>query len=82
MSASAGEVDINSGLLYLESPSTFLVPYLIARLTGFTLSVEPTGLANSGTLLAQTRTRAFDAVALHQYRAARVFFFSRLSLRC
>ena len=33
-------------------------------------SVEP-----GGTLLTQTRTRAFDAVALHQYRAARVLFF-------
>ena len=32
-------------------------------------SVEP-----GGTLLTQTRTRAFDAVALHQYRAARVLF--------
>ena len=51
---------------------------LIAWLTRFMFSVEP-----KGTLLTQTRTRAFDAVALHQYRAARVlFFFSRLLLRC
>jgi len=33
-------------------------------------NVDPSGLANGGTLLTQARTRAFDAVALHQYRAA------------
>ena len=38
-------------------------------------SVDPSGLANGGTFLTQARTRAFDAVALHQYRAARVYFF-------
>jgi hypothetical protein len=80
MSASAGEVDINSASLYLEFPST-LFPYniLINSLTDeiHVFSVEP-----GGTLLTQTRTRAFDAVALHQYRAARVFFFfSRLLLK-
>jgi len=41
---------------------------------GVTLSrisnVGSPGLANGGTLLTQTRTKAFDAVALHQYRAA------------
>ena len=54
---------------------------LIAGLTRLTFSVGPPGLANGGTLLTQTRTKAFDAVALHQYRAARVFFFSKLLLR-
>lgn len=42
---------------------------LIGWLMRFMFSVEP-----GGTLLTQTRTRAFDAVALHQYRAARVLF--------
>ena len=71
MSASAGEADINSGSLYLEFLSKlFFLHIFIAWLTTFMFSVEP-----GNTLLAQTRTRAFDAVALHQYRAARALFF-------
>lgn len=37
-------------------------------------SADLSGSDNGGTLLSQARTRAFDAVALHQYRAARVLF--------
>ena len=52
-----------------------LLSYFNSLLTKLMLSTESSGLANDGTFLAQTRTRAFDAVALHQYRAARAFLF-------
>lgn len=53
----------------------FHISISLAWLMKLMFSADPSGLANGGTPLTQTRTRAFDAVALHQYRAARVLFF-------
>ncbi|KAF8972651.1 velvet factor-domain-containing protein [Flammula alnicola] len=62
----------NMGLFFLfpdvsiRSRGRYQLGVTLTRIT----SPDPSGLAEHGTGLAQTRTRPFDAVALHEYTAA------------